>query len=58
MHSFWKGNGSETFKGLFVNYHEKLSLKTLFEPNFEILHLGLYNEFDKDDSILLIAKKK
>ena len=57
-HSFWKGKGSEIFKGLFVNYHKKQDLKSLFEDHFEILHLDFYNEFDKDDSILLIGKKK
>ena len=57
-HSFWKGEGSEIFKGLFVNYHEKSSLETFFGASFEILYLGLYNEFDEDDSILLIGKKK
>lgn len=57
-HSFWKGEGSEIFKGLFINYHEKYSIEKLFEDNFKILYLGLYNEFDEDDSILLIGKKK
>ena len=57
-HSFWKGEGSEIFKGLFVNYYEKQDLKSIFENHFEILYLGFYNEFDEDDSILLIGKKK
>lgn len=57
-HSFWRGEGSEIFKGLFVNYHEKQNLKAFFEDDFEILYLDFYNEFDKDDSILLIGKKK
>jgi cyclopropane fatty-acyl-phospholipid synthase-like methyltransferase len=57
-HSFWRGEGSEIFKGLFVNYHEKQNLKTLFKAHFEILYLDFYNEFDEDDSILLIGKKK
>ena len=26
-HSFWKGEGSEIFKGLFVNYHNETTLK-------------------------------
>jgi cyclopropane fatty-acyl-phospholipid synthase-like methyltransferase len=57
-HSFWKGEGSEVFKGLFVNYYTMDSLKTLFEPLFDILLLEYYNEFENDDSILLIGKKK
>ncbi len=57
-HSFWKGEGSEIFKGLFVNYHTKKSLKTHFQKDFEILFIDSYKEFDEDDSLLLIAKKK
>ncbi|MEQ8239946.1 MAG: class I SAM-dependent methyltransferase [Cyclobacteriaceae bacterium] len=57
-HSFWKGEGSEVFKGLFVNYHTKNSLKDLFESNFEILLIEEYAEFEEGDSLLLIGKKK
>jgi cyclopropane fatty-acyl-phospholipid synthase-like methyltransferase len=57
-HSFWKGEGSEIFKGLFVNYHTKEALKNYFEKYFEILLLETYNEFKDDDSILLIGRKK
>ncbi len=57
-HSFWKGEGSEVFKGLFVNYHNEAALTAYFEKRFEILHLETYNEFDDDDSLLLIARKR
>jgi len=57
-HSFWKGEGSEVFKGMFVNYHTIDALKTLFAPKYEILLMEDYNEFEDNDSILLIAKKK
>lgn len=57
-HSFWKGEGSEIFKGLFVNYNNKTSLKETFKNYFEILSIENYNEFDNDDSLLLIGKKK
>ena len=57
-HSFWKGEGSEIFKGLFVNYHEEVSLRKFFEPSFELLSITAYKEFDDNDSLLLIAKKK
>ena len=57
-HSFWKGEGSEVFKGLFVNYHDKLSLRKFYEDSFEILTLDFYKEFEDGDSILLIGKKK
>ena len=57
-HSFWKGEGSEIFKGLFVNYHNEKNLKEIFEPYFEIILLETYQEFEDDDSLLLIGKKK
>ena len=57
-HSFWKGEGSEIFKGLFVNYHNAVGLKEIFKNYFEILSIENYREFEDDDSLLLIAKKK
>ena len=57
-HSFWKGEGSEIFKGLFVNYHSELSLKEMFRNYFEIISIENYTEFEDNDSLLLIGKKK
>jgi trans-aconitate methyltransferase len=57
-HSFWKGEGSEVFKGLFVNYHNKKSLQEIFKSDFEIISLESYCEFEDGDSLLLIARKK
>ena len=57
-HSFWKGEGSEVFKGLFVNYHNEFSLEEAFSKYFNILLLTPYKEFEDDDSILLIGMKK
>ncbi|MBI9060847.1 MAG: class I SAM-dependent methyltransferase [Marinilabiliaceae bacterium] len=57
-HSFWKGEGTEIFKGLFVNYQNEKRLKKLFDNNFEILSIESYAEFEADDSLLLIGKKK
>jgi trans-aconitate methyltransferase len=57
-HSFWKGEGSKIFKGLFVNYHKEKNLKDFFSENFEILSLHSYPEFEEGDSLLLIGRKK
>ena len=57
-HSFWKGEGSEIFKDLFVNYHSVLTLTQAFQESFEILSIENYKEFDDNDSLLLIARKK
>ena len=56
--SFWKGEGSETFKGMFVNYHTDSDLRKFFESHFEILSISFYEEFEANDSLLLIAKRK
>ncbi len=57
-HSFWKGEGSEYFKGMFVNYHKKDDLKRMFKGYFEILLIITYQEFEEGDSLLLIGKRK
>jgi len=57
-HSFWKGEGSEFFKGLFVNYQDEKHLKELFETAFEILSIESYAEFESDDSLLFLGRKK
>ena len=56
-HSFWKGMGSEIFKGLFVNYRTVTSLKKTYQKYFEILSIEEYKEFDDNDSLLLLARK-
>lgn len=57
-HSFWRGEDSEIFKGLYVNYHDEESLREVFEVYFEVIVLDRYQEFEVDDSLLLIARRK
>lgn len=57
-HSFWKGEGFEIFKGLYVNSHNEEKLNNFFKDYFEILSIITYQEFEKGDSIVLIGKKK
>jgi len=57
-HSFWKGEGSEVFKGLFVNYHDEEHLRTLFGSYFTILSIETYAEFEDGDSLLVLGQKK
>lgn len=56
-HSFWHGEGTETFNGMYVNYQSEIPLENLFGSCFEIKLLERYKEFDERDSILLIAEK-
>jgi cyclopropane fatty-acyl-phospholipid synthase-like methyltransferase len=57
-HSFWKGEGDETFKGMYVNYHNEDDLKQYFGDRFNIIYLKPYKEFEDGDSLLLIGRKK
>ncbi len=56
-HSFWKGEKSEIFKGLYVNYHIEKELEDFFGAYFKILSIQVYKEFEDGDSLLLIARK-
>jgi len=55
---FWKGEGTEVFKGLFVNYHTEQDLRNLFDSYFDIISITHYAEFETDDSIYMMARKK
>lgn len=57
-HTFWKGEDSETYNDLFVNYHSDEGIRILFEPHFETRLIQFYQEFEKGDSILYIGEKK
>ena len=57
-HTFWKGVDTELYNDLFVNYHTDKGLRSLFDEFFETLLIQHYQEFDKNDSILFIGKKK
>ena len=57
-HSFWKGEGSEVFKGLYVNYQTENTLRDVFKDYFEVLSINYYNEFEDSDSLLIIGKRK
>lgn len=57
-HSFWKGEGSEVFKGMFVNYQSEETLKKVFQDNYELLSIECYEEFEDSDSLLIIGRKR
>jgi trans-aconitate methyltransferase len=57
-HSFWKGEGSEMFKGMFVNYLNEAILEKVFKEYFEVISISSYQEFEEGDSLLLLARKK
>lgn len=57
-HTFWRGEDSETFNELFVNYHSDTGLRSMFGAFFDPLLIKYYPEFEKGDSILYLGKKK
>ncbi|MGB3368706.1 MAG: class I SAM-dependent methyltransferase [Acidaminobacteraceae bacterium] len=57
FHTFWKGEGEENFGGMLNIFYKEDELRNIFETKFEIIAIENYLEFEKDDSIILIAKK-
>jgi hypothetical protein len=57
-HYFWKGQGSKIFKGLFVNYHDSVSLIEIFDEYFDILSIEIFKEFEDEDLLLIIGRRK
>ncbi|MGI9567742.1 MAG: class I SAM-dependent methyltransferase [Nitrosopumilus sp.] len=58
FHSFWKGNKTENFEGLFFQYYEMKELEDMVKDDYEILELKTYTEMEKDDSIYVVLKKR
>ncbi len=57
-HSFWKGEGTELFNSLFVNYQTKGTIEELVSKYFNIKLLEEYKEFEDNDSIVVVAELK
>lgn len=56
LHSFWKGDKTEEFDGLFFQYYLEEELESLCARHFEILQITSYTEMEDDDSILVVLK--
>ena len=56
-HSFWKGEGEESFDGLYFHYWTPDTLKAVIPPGTEFLALEEYREEEDGDSLLLILRK-
>lgn len=57
-HSFWKGQGSEIFNGLFVNYHTGKEIEQMFGEFFTTILIEEYEEFEAGDSVFYIGQRK
>lgn len=58
FHTFWKGDGEESHGGMLNVYYKEDELNHIISDDFTILLLESYAEFEEDDSIIVIAKKK
>lgn len=57
-HSFWLGEEDQMMEGLLFSYYRKEHLIALISDQYEILTTMSYQEFEKDDSLFIIAKVK
>ena len=56
MHSFWLGDGTEQIEDLLFTYYSETRLKALFKVHYRVLECRVYQEMEKDDSILIVAQ--
>ncbi|MHA1125401.1 MAG: methyltransferase domain-containing protein [Candidatus Heimdallarchaeota archaeon] len=58
FHTFWDGEEDETYEKMFMVYYDIDRLTLQFESYFKIIEIKHYTEFEDDDSIYVIARKK
>ncbi|MBI9105427.1 MAG: class I SAM-dependent methyltransferase [Spirochaetales bacterium] len=57
LHSFWLGEGSEDFDGLFFQYYSLNELKEVAGKYFKVIDSWIYAEMEPQDSAALILKR-
>ena len=57
-HSFWWGEKEENYDGLLFVYYTTKELQRIFSDSFQVLKVARYQEFEPDDSIYIIGRKK
>ncbi|MDC3250011.1 class I SAM-dependent methyltransferase [bacterium] len=57
-HSFWMGDENQVMEGLLFTYYKNEELLSLISENYTVLTTLSYQEFDKDDSLFVIAQLK
>lgn len=58
LHTFWAGSGEEELEGILTVSYSPEELKAIFQSEFEIVHIEIYQEEAEGDSILVVAKKR
>ena len=57
FHTFWKGDGEETFSGLLFTYYNIDTLLDIVPKEFKLLEGSFYKEMKKNDSIVVVMRK-
>lgn len=58
FHTFWKGDTAEHKYDMLTQYYLEEELISKFSKLFDLIHVEAYKEFEEDDSILIVMKKK
>lgn len=58
LHSFWIGEGENTFDDVKLVYHNEQDLTKMLETSFDIVALEKHAKMADDDSIYVLARKK
>ena len=58
LHSFWYGDHVAERQGLLFAYYREDTLSALFEPEFEVLDSERYSEFESDDSLYVVLRRR
>ena len=58
LHSFWHGEGENTFNDLRLVYHNEKDLTAMLEDGFDIVALERHAKQAEGDSIYVLARKK
>lgn len=57
LHSFWRGDGEETFHGVYSAYYQLHTLIGMLEAVFDVVDSGTYEEMEPYDSVWVLARK-
>jgi SAM-dependent methyltransferase len=58
LHSFWRGDGAETCKGMTTYNYQMATLEEQLSGKFHPISINYYAEMDADDSIVVLARKR
>lgn len=57
-HAFWIGDRQFDMENIHFIYHSREKLLEMIQKKYKILEGIVYKEFEKNDSLFVVAKKK